>query len=198
MKHIMLSVVLFAWSVSSIVQDNWQFDAGSEYGDLFGPSVWIRGESVELHVSCFRSAHDISRPTSPDTEPVLAPRELRIEAIWIPRSGRPTGQERPTIVGSTLYQRPAVTFTPILIGIDNRPVVSEEWATRFGWYQSVGGDGAARFLRALLPQTDTLTLSVEFTDENRRTDTFDVSGLPELLERMAPRCNALKKLLRPA
>ena len=87
---------------------------------------------------------------------------------------------------------------PISFRIDDRRVETEEWETFGEYIQSVHNTEAVGFLRRLLPPATRLTVSADFTDGETRSETFDLTGIGDLLTRMAPECTAVQPLVEDA
>ena len=194
MKGIVIIAATLLAVVSVSAQEGWQFHPAP--GHLFGPVSWVQGDTVSLYVACERFRQDIRpNPVDPLGELVLLPRRLSVEVIW---AGRNSPQPLPaTIIGTTRDPRPTPS-APISFRIDDGRVKTEDWKTRFGYWQSIEDAEAIGFLRRLLPPATRLTVSADFTDGETRSETFDLADIGELLARMAPQCAAVRPLLEDA
>ena len=195
MRGIIIAIMLLAVTPVS-AQEGWEFKP-AQHGYLFGPGFWVEEGTATLSVSCTRGTPHIIWPDVDSIlrdSPELLPRELRVYVAWHTRNL----QEPPaTITGATrnLSSKPSV---PISFRIDDRRVETEEWETFGEYIQSVHNTEAVGFLRRLLPPATRLTVSADFTDGETRSETFDLTGIGDLLTRMAPECTAVQPLVEDA
>ncbi|MXW16968.1 MAG: hypothetical protein F4123_08235 [Gemmatimonadetes bacterium] len=180
-----------AESIAAADTGQLRFEEAPE-GPLFGPTIWAQGKMASFHIECYR----YSRHIQPDPDGLrlsflLAPRELAVAFVW----HKPASEVPPVTIAGTSSDPMDRVESDISFRKDASRVWTEQWVAHHGFMQEVRSDSAVAFLARLLSSGTHLTVFAEFSDGQVRTQTFDVSGVRELLTRMEPKCAAVRPLL---
>ena len=159
----------------------WQFEAAKQQSP-FGPSLWILTEKIQFTISC----DNTSNPQLSHSED--SPMRLSVGFIWrhLP--------EEVSIAGTNRLGRPVVRDAEISFRIDEGRFRTQEWMTMFGYQQRAFNDEAVDFLKLLLQPAHELTVSADFTDDETRSESIDLTDFGDLIARMRPNCDRLEPL----